>query len=126
MCACIYDWIETVISSSCSLVYILFHEWNNCSNTLRLLLYDSSVGSIYKMGLSSHRNRIIFVSFTSCIYIYIYIYVCMYVCMYVFTMYVYMYDWIETVPLSSVRMINGIYSLSRMEQLEQCDSSPFV
>ena len=53
-----------------------------------------------------------------CIYTYVYMYTCMYVCM---------YDWSETLPLSSiVRLDNSTSSLSRMEPLEQCGSSPLV
>ena len=53
-----------------------FHEWNNWSNAIHLLLYDSSVGRWIDDTYSSYRNNYIGS-------IFICMYVCMYVCIYV-------------------------------------------
>ena len=57
--------------------------------------------------------------------LYVYIYMCVYVCIWVYIYTCIMYKWYGTVPLSSGWWYFS-FSISRMEQLEQCVSTPFV
>ena len=73
MYVCMYDWTKTLSLSSFISLNCPFHEWNNWSNAFHLPLYDSSIGSLYELGKSSQRNRIIIVLYTSCMYVYMYV-----------------------------------------------------
>ena len=76
----VYIYIQLVLNAlplSCDHDLFPFHEWNNWSNSIHLLLYDSSIGRWVEITYSSYRNKLQIGSIFICIYIYIYIYVCM-------------------------------------------------
>ena len=56
------------------MVYSPFHEWNNWSNAIHLLLYDSSIGRWFEIDQSSYRNKKLVQYSFVCIYVYIYIF----------------------------------------------------
>ena len=117
--------------------------------------YNSSTGSIFIQQWSSYRNNYIvfhipiiciyvFICIYSCInvcmhvYIYVFVCVCMYIYMYVYMyvcmcmyvcIYVYVYVYIYKIGMEHTPTelaSKWFFSVSRIEQLEQCVSYPFV
>ena len=77
---CMYvQMISNALPLSCKYFFIRepapFHEWNNWSNAIHLLLYDSSIGRWFTIHDSSYRNKLgsIFICTYVCIYVHIHV-----------------------------------------------------